>query len=128
VTRSPVSELRRSAYRRGRWAEDAALAYMQDRGLKLLQRNYRTRFGEIDLIMTDADILVLVEVRYRARNDFATAIESIDRAKCERILRSGEHYLQQRHKADIQCRLDAVIITGSEGSHDIEWLKHVYEI
>lgn len=125
----PDTELRRGAYRRGRWAEQTALVYLQHRGLKLLHRNYRTRFGEIDLIMRDADILVLIEVRYRARNDFATAIESIDNAKCERILKSSEHYLQQhQYQADIQCRLDIVVISGPENNHEIEWLQHAYEM
>lgn len=129
VIRSQDTERRRSAYRRGRWAEHAALTYLQKHGLALVDQNYRTAFGEIDLIMRDADILVLVEVRYRNRNDFGTALESIDRAKCRRILNSSEHYIQQhRHLADTQRRLDIVVITGPENNHEIEWLQHVYEI
>ena len=65
----------------GAEAEDLACAWLQARGLRLLERNYRSRRGEIDLIMQDGEQLVFVEVRYRASNRYGSAAESITSAK-----------------------------------------------
>ena len=78
-------------------AEDEAMVYLQARGLRLLQRNYRTPGrggGEIDLIMQAADgTVVFVEVRKRSRNDYGGAAASIGYAKQRRIIFAAQHYL-----------------------------------
>ena len=82
---------------RGDAAEDEALAWLQARGLRLLQRNYRTPGrggGEIDLVMQAADgTVVFVEVRQRSRRDHGGAAASIGALKRQRIVRAAQHYL-----------------------------------
>ena len=73
---------------RGALAEAAAAEFLAGRGLRLLERNYRCRFGEIDLIMSDGRTLVFVEVRYRRNKSFGGALESITVAKREKLFRS----------------------------------------
>ncbi|MFQ5659109.1 MAG: YraN family protein [Gammaproteobacteria bacterium] len=113
---------------RGHLAEEKALSYLSSKGLKLLERNYRTRRGEIDIIMQDKDTTVFIEVRARTHNDIVEALETIDRRKCTRIIHASRHYLQkyQRTNKDI-CRFDVVILTGPLESAKIEWIKNAFE-
>ena len=108
--------------RAGQDAEDIAAAYMESRGLKIVARNYRCRFGEIDIIAEDQGTLVFVEVRMRTRTDFGTAAESIHAAKRRRLVAAARHYLA-RTRADRACRFDAFLVAGSSGA--VEWLKNV---
>jgi putative endonuclease len=105
----------------GQQAEAFAAAFFERKGLRLLARNYRCRFGEIDLIARDGATLVFVEVRLRSRTDFGTAAESINAAKRRKLVAAARHYLA-RSGADQPCRFDAFLV-GQDGA--AEWLKNV---
>lgn len=104
--------------------EDAALRYLEDRGLKLESRNYRCRQGEIDLIMRDGGCLAFVEVRYRKNARFGSAAESVTATKQRRIIVAAQHYLQ-RHPTRLDCRFDVLAMTGAD---DIQWLKNAFQL
>jgi putative endonuclease len=108
---------------RGRHAEDLAAAYLQRQGLELVERNYRCRFGEIDLIARDGKTLVFVEVRMRTSDDFGGAIASITAGKRDKLLRTARHYLAGKARAPA-CRFDALLVSGPE--HSVEWLKNAF--
>jgi putative endonuclease len=101
---------------RGDAGEDEALAYLQDQGLRLLQRNYRTPGrggGEIDLIMQSADgTVVFVEVRQRSRSDFGGAAASIGPTKQRRIVLAARHYLMRWRRMP-PSRFDVVLLDGA---------------
>ncbi|MES0873003.1 YraN family protein [Sinimarinibacterium thermocellulolyticum] len=78
---------------RGAQAEDAALRLLLAHGLKLVCRNYRCRGGELDLVMLDGQTLVVVEVRARSHAGFASALESIDRRKQDRLVHATQMFL-----------------------------------
>ena len=80
---------------KGKKAEDIACSFLQTNGLTLIERNYRCRFGEIDLIMQDSDTLVFVEVRYRGSDNFGDGAESIDANKRRKLVFTANHYLQK---------------------------------
>ena len=107
----------------GQTAETRAAAFLQTHGLKLLARNWRCRFGEIDLVMQDGPTLVFVEVRLRSRNDFGGAAASVTPAKQKRLLAAARQYLASL-KALPPCRFDVVALDGS-GAPD--WLKNAFE-
>ena len=109
----------------GKTAEDKALSYLQRHGLRLLQRNYRSRGGEIDLIMQQAGTLVFVEVRYRKSSRFGSAAESVTAAKQHKLLNTASHFLQQRGM-DAPCRFDVVGISGSHQT-EIEWIRDAFQ-
>lgn len=114
----------KTSYQRGRWAEQAALEYLLDKNLKLLERNFRSVFGEIDLIMQDNNIILFIEVRYRSSNHFHSAIESINQKKCERIIITSNQYLGKDRAASLMdCRYDVVVLSGSQETPTIEWIK-----
>ncbi len=108
----------------GSAAEGMAATYLQQQGLVLVARNYRCRFGEIDLIMTEGDTLVFVEVRMRAGDAFGGAAASITAAKQAKLLIAARHYLSGLRR-EPACRFDAVLITGTHHS-TIEWIRNAF--
>jgi putative endonuclease len=109
---------------RGAKAEQQAAQFLQLNGLKLLQRNYRCRYGEIDLILQDGNTLVFAEVRLRSRNDFGGAAASINASKQSKLVRTAQHYLATLARIP-PCRFDAVLLQATDGSK-IEWLRNAF--
>ena len=110
-------------------AERIAEHYLTRQGLKLVARNYRCRFGEIDLIMQQAETLVFIEVRLRkttaGKTDFGGAIASITPSKQAKLIATAQHYLSSL-KSLPPCRFDAVLLKGLNTS-DVEWLPNAFE-
>jgi putative endonuclease len=106
----------------GREAESYALRYLERQGLTLVERNWRCRGGEIDLIMRDGECWVFVEVRHRSHESFGGAAASITPAKCRRLWHAAGLFLQARGLSDAPCRFDAVL-SGRDGA--LQWLKNV---
>jgi putative endonuclease len=121
MTGSPTNQSR------GRDAEDLVCTYLQQQGLQLSMRNYRSPFGEIDLIMQERNTLVFVEVRYRANTRFGTPAETVDANKQARLRATAEHFLQNTPRASRKaCRFDMVAITGDGKNGNLSWLKNVF--
>jgi putative endonuclease len=99
----------------GRQYEEAAARWLLAAGLQLLERNFRVRGGEIDIIALDGRCLVFVEVRRRGHPRFSGAAASVDRRKRERLIRAAGMYLQ-RHPAYAHrpCRFDVIAYEPSE--------------
>jgi len=112
---------------RGRKAEELASARLQRQGLRLAARNYRSPFGEIDLVMQEHDTLVFVEVRYRSNTAFGAPAETVDGRKQARLRATAEHYLQHTPRASKKaCRFDIVAITGDGEDGNFRWLRDVF--
>ena len=111
-----------SAGSQGAQAEQRAAQYLQQQGLKQVAQNYRSRFGEIDLIMQDGATLVFVEVRLRRNADFGGAAASIDAHKQRRIVRTAQQYLTGLALIP-PCRFDAVLMDDN----GVQWLKNAFE-
>lgn len=109
--------------KRGTEAEAIAAAFLEDRGMQVIARNYRCRLGEIDLVMRDGPATVFVEVRSRASAAFGGAAASITAAKRARLLRAARHYIS-RLRVTPQCRFDALLIEGDPPR--IEWLRDAF--
>lgn len=104
-------------------AEDRALAHLEKHGLTLVARNFRCKCGEIDLIMTDDDVLVFVEVRFRKREDYGSALESVTASKQKKIHNSAQYYLQTKALGESQAiRFDVVAMSPN----DIQWIQHAF--
>lgn len=115
-----------SPLKRGNQAETEALGYLQNFGLVVVERNYRCRRGEIDLIMDDGETLVFVEVRYRNNSRYGSAMESVDVYKQSRLIACASHYLASK---DINkpARFDVVAMTHEKGEPRIQWMKDAFQ-
>lgn len=114
---------------RGDAVEAAALAHLQARGLRLISRNAAARGGEIDLVMTDGDALVFVEVRYRASDAFGGGAASVDAGKRLRLVRAAQAFLQRHPEhADAPCRFDVVAASGDPATPMLEWLQDAFRV
>ena len=110
-------------------AERIAERFLTERGLKLVARNYRCRYGEIDLIMWQVETLVFVEVKLRkttsGKVDFGGALASITASKQAKLIATAQHYLSGM-KLLPPCRFDAVLLNGLN-VNDVEWLTNAFE-
>jgi putative endonuclease len=108
----PPSKLRRDRRLKdkspGAWGEDLALRYLIQHGYTLLDRNYRTRRGEIDLIVRKDDILVFVEVKLRRQTAFGDPLEAVTYRKQNTIRSVAEHYLYTRNQPFDTLRFDVI--------------------
>ena len=109
----------------GRRAEDLACRHLEAQVLRLLERNYRCRAGELDLVMRDGDTIAFVEVRYRADDRYGGGLASVDRRKCRRIALAARAWLQ-RHPAlaDAPCRFDIVAASPA----GLEWHRGAFTL
>lgn len=103
-------------------AEDDALDYLRKQGLMLVERNFRCRGGEIDLILQDGNVLVFVEVRKRADRRYGGAAASVTGRKQGRLVIAAQTFLQ-RYRTPPACRFDVVAMDGDT----LNWLKNAIE-
>ena len=116
----------------GRETEQYACRYLEKQGLTLLEKNYRCRHGEIDLIMRDKKITVFVEVRFRSNPNFGNGAESINARKQQKLIATANHYLQHNKKAmNHPCRFDVISLSAaaskSEISEQVLWIPNALE-
>jgi putative endonuclease len=106
----------------GQAGEDQALVYLEQNGLCLVERNFRCKGGEIDLVMQERGTLVFVEVRKRADIAYGGAAASVTARKQARLITAAQVYLQ-RYRMPPPCRIDVVAIDGAS----MDWLKNAIE-
>ncbi len=99
---------------KGKPAEDFAAEYLSEKGNRILERNFRCRFGEIDIIFTDGQYLVFCEVKARGRNSIAPGRESVNYTKISRIRKTALWYISG-HKTEAQPRFDVLELRETEG-------------
>jgi len=95
----------------GRRAEKAAANYLQHKGYKIVQQNWRTRWCEVDIVATKGNTAVLVEVKYRRRSDWGSGLEYITRTKYRQMAYSAEFWLACHNWAGL-CHLAAIEVSG----------------
>ncbi|MBQ8306641.1 MAG: YraN family protein [Blautia sp.] len=109
--------------RTGSLYEQTAADFLKSKGLRILQKNFRCRSGEIDLVARDGRYLVFVEVKYRRTKHQGEAVCAVDLRKQQKILDTAGYYLLVRHlSADTPCRFDVVGIDGQK----IHWIRNAF--
>ena len=111
------------AQSKGAAGERLAADHLQRHGLTLIERNFRVRGGEIDLICRDGRTTVFVEVRLRSRSNFGGAAASITATKQARLILAARHWLL-RH-GETPCRFDCILLDGLD-PQNIEWLRDAF--
>jgi putative endonuclease len=116
----------------GKRAEQAACQFLKKQQLKIISRNYRCRFGEIDIVARSANHLVFVEVRYRSNKHYGTGAETVTTAKQQRIMLTARHYLSQevgsKPDAELPCRFDVIeACSADNGELRLNWLQNAFQ-
>ena len=112
-----------SALRAGADAEQVAADFLAAKGMHIVARNFRTRFGEIDLVARDGESLVFVEVRLRTNDYFGGAADSVDVPKRSRVVAAARSYLAQMHP-EPPCRFDVVTLDGDSP----RWIRAAFDV
>ena len=112
----------------GKRAERRAERYLRRRGLRLLARNYATRFGEIDLVMRDGVTVAFVEVRFRGPGAWNDGVESVNFAKMQRIARAARRFLAANPRyAEDAARFDVVAVSKTRLGTKCEWVPDAFD-
>jgi putative endonuclease len=114
-----VGPLSDSACPRGKDGEDAACAYLASRGLTVIERNFRCRGGEIDIVARDGESTVFVEVRQRSSESHGAGVETVTGAKRKRIIHAARLYAAAKGLTETPIRFDVVSLDGGGRS---SWL------
>jgi putative endonuclease len=108
---------------RGAEAEQQAYDFLITQGLQPVCRNFHCKYGELDLVMTDADYLVVVEVRFRSSEAFGGAVASVTAKKRAKIIATTEYYLAT-HQVKSSVRFDVVAISALTG---LNWIQNAFQ-
>lgn len=111
----------------GNRGEDLACRYLRQQGYKILERNYRIRGGEIDIVAQDKEYLVFAEVKTRYSHEYGLPVDSITSWKIKHLLKTAQFYLQKINWGDGPYRLDFISIDFADGPQNpkIELIKNI---
>ncbi len=101
----------------GREGEERGVRYLKALGYKILSRNFRTRFGEIDIIAKDRDIIVFVEVKTRSDNSFGLPHESVTPWKLGHLIKSSQYFCLVNKCENSPQRIDVLSLDNSDITH-----------
>ncbi len=110
---------------KGKIAEELARDYLKNNGLRFIDKNFNSRYGEIDLIMQDQNSLVFIEVRYRKNQDYGGAKASVTFSKQQKIQKTALYYMQQKGR-EFNARFDVIAMSGENKNLTIEWIKNAF--
>lgn len=113
----------------GKIGEDIAAGLLSKQGYEILERNVRTRFGEIDIVAKEKGTFVFVEVKTRNSGNFGLPVEAVSKAKQRRISKMAVAFLQEKSLLGSMARFDVVsIIYSDDGSHKMDLFKDAFEL
>lgn len=112
----------------GRWGEDYACQYLTSRGLQPIERNVRTPYGEIDLVMEFDGVIVFVEVKTRANLESGYPEDSVTDEKMDRMSECSQWFMAEHFKNEDPWRVDVVAVIGQpkKGIPQIEWFQNEF--
>lgn len=110
----------------GRKAENKAARYLKKRGYRILERNFRTRSGEIDIIAREGESLVFIEVKARTSVRYGSAKAAVTARKQRQVSKVALGYLKMTGQPDAKARFDVVAVTRREGRDDIQLIRNAF--
>jgi len=112
----------------GKAGESVAARYLRKHGYRILEQNYRTRMGEIDIVARDGDTIVFVEVKARKNSRFGSPKWAVTSRKQKTISMVALQYLKATDQSQCRARFDVVAIRSESGSPEIELIKNAFEL
>jgi len=112
----------------GSKGESLAVTFIKKRGYTVITRNYKTPFGEIDIIAKDGDTVVFIEVKTRKNTVFGYPFESVNKKKMQKIKNSALHYLKKQGQ-EFRVRFDVIsIVSTYSGHNEVEHITDAFEV
>ena len=113
----------------GRWGERVAEDFLLRHGCSIVNRNVRTPYGEIDLIVLSTCLMIFVEVKTRTNLSYGNPETAVTETKLQHMVEAAQYYLQQSPQQDVDWRIDVIAIFGTPGPHtpQISWFKNVIQ-
>jgi putative endonuclease len=112
----------------GQRGEEMAVSFLKGLNYQILERNYRCKLGEVDIIALDNDTLVFIEVRTRSSLDFGLPQESINRRKRHQISKVALEFMLRKKMKNIPARFDVVAISLEPGKEKVDHIKDAFEL
>jgi putative endonuclease len=113
----------------GKKGEDLAVVYLKKNGYKILDRNVRTAYGEIDIVAKERKTFCFVEVKMRGSDSCGSGLESITARKQKKIADTALFYLQEKNLEDAEMRFDVISIDPDEnGFSQIDFIKSAFDV
>lgn len=127
---APTPPRRTAAQRRGAWGEDAAAAHVRARGAAVLERNARSPWGEVDLVVLDRGVIAMCEVKTRRVSPFVSGRDAVGPRKRERLARTALHVLADRgvDQGRVPCRFDVIEVLPGPSGAEVTWLKDAFQV
>ena len=109
-------------------SEAMAQNYLEQRGYRLVQKNFRCKTGEIDLIMQKGEMLIFAEVRSKTSSRYGEPLETVNKAKQDKIKKAAAYYLYTHPKqADCYCRFDVLSVLWINSTPQITWIEDAFQ-
>ena len=112
----------------GQNAETLAADFLKQQNYRILERNYRMSFGEIDIIAKDGGTICFVEVKMRRTTTFGTPVEAIAKPKMRKLIQVAQHYLMSKKMEPAAARFDVVAVTPTENAFHCELLRNAFRV
>jgi len=114
--------------RTGKKGEDIAVAFLKRAGYRILERNFKCPFGEIDIVAKDRDTVVFVEVKSRRSEEYGDPQVAVGLEKQKRISKISLKYLEEKHLYPCDARFDVVAIKMLPGGNKVELIQNAFEL
>jgi putative endonuclease len=114
--------------RTGKKGEELAAAYLAEAGYRIIERNYRCLFGEIDIVAEEGGALVFVEVKSRRNEAFGSPQTAVGLEKQRKLSRIALHYLQEKHLGNRPARFDVVAVKLIPSGNEVELIRNAFEL
>ncbi len=115
----------------GRSGESAAVAFLKKKGYRILEQNFRSKLGEIDIIAEQGGVLVFIEVKARTNHELGHPFNALTLAKQKKIVQTAQSFLVRKRISDKPMRFDVVGLTSDPESPDswqIEHLENAFQV
>lgn len=112
----------------GKKGEEFAVAYLKSKGYRIIERNYKCLFGEIDIVAKDGNTVVFVEVKSRKSEDFGDPQAAVGREKQKKISRVALAYLEEKRRYPCDARFDVVAVKMLPAGNTIELIQNAFEL
>ena len=120
-----MEDIRKALGSRG---EDLAVKYLKKKGYKVIERNYRCQWGEIDLVARQGDTVIFVEIKARTSSDFGLPQDAVGRFKQEKLIQAARAYMAEHHLQEtIPARFDVVAVQLTPSGPDIELIQDAFQ-